>query len=180
MAFAKSFYSLLPLLVIFLAIQPTLSNAQNPEEVINKICRSMEEFGFCNQTFHQNLRSPAATVADLAQITIEQASSNATNTHAFILNLLGETTEPALKNALTECENAYKIVGDSFQRALVSFNNKDYDGMRDAERDTPRAEASCTTTFNTPPNPVNPLDDRNRQMRILIAMAVVTASELTS
>jgi pectinesterase inhibitor-like protein len=173
------------LVIYFLAIHPTLSNAQNTtEDMINKICRSVEDYGFCKQTFEDNLLSPVADIVDLTHITILQSSSNATNTLDFIRHLLGNMTtdddDVALKNALTECENAYKVLAGSFQNAFLFFNYKDYDSVLFVERGTPRVQASCTSTFNTPPNPFNPLDERNRQMRILITMAVVAATELTS
>ncbi|KAK3229096.1 hypothetical protein Dsin_000977 [Dipteronia sinensis] len=60
----------------------------------------------------------------------------------------------------------------------MDFYAKDYESMIDAEQGTPRAQGSSVTSFVTPQNPINPLTDRNRQMRILIAMALVTAHEL--
>ncbi|XP_062145871.1 uncharacterized protein LOC133853862 [Alnus glutinosa] len=181
MAFAKLFSLLFPLLgIFFLATHPTLTSAENTEDLINKICRSVEEFGFCKQTFMENLLSPEADIVDLTHITILQSSNNATNTLDFIRNLVANATDEGLMNALVECENAYRLVAGSFQNAFVSFTQKDYDGVLVYERGTPRVQASCATTFDTPPNPFNPLVDRNRQMRILITMAVVSATELTS
>lgn len=149
--------------------------------MINKICRSVEDYGFCKQTFDDNLLSPVADVVDLTHITILQSSSNATNTLDFIRYLLRNmTNDDALKKALTECEDAYRLLAGSFQNAFLFFNSKDYDSVLFIERGTPKVQASCTSTFNTPPNPFNPLDERNRQMRILITMAVVAATELTS
>lgn len=43
---------------------------------------------------------------------------------------------------------------------------------------TPRAEGQCEALFNKIKGHVNPLSDRNRQMRILIAMANVNARYL--
>lgn len=184
MASAKRFSPFFSLLVIFLAIHPTSSDAAqtSTQDLIDKICRSVEDFGFCKQTFVQNLPFPTADIVVLTHITILQASSNATNTLDFIRYLLTNTTtdDEALKNALTECQYAYRLVAGSFQNAFVSFAGKDYDGVLDSERDTPRVQASCATTFDTPPNPINPLVERNREMRILITMAVIAATELTT
>ncbi|XP_021824989.1 uncharacterized protein LOC110766042 [Prunus avium] len=101
----------------------------------------MEEFGFCSQTFKENLKSPNADIVALTQITIERATDNATKTHDFI-------------------------------------RQKDYDSVQRYETVTPRAEASCEDSLSTPPNTQNPLTNRNRQMRILIAMALVSLHDL--
>ncbi|XVF06064.1 hypothetical protein REPUB_Repub06bG0016300 [Reevesia pubescens] len=140
----------------------------------------MEEYAFCDNTFNQNIKGSTADITALTQITVEQALNNATNTHSFIVGLLGSANDPAEKNALTTCENAYRLVMSSFQQAAVSFFEKDYAAMLQAERPAPRAQSSCIDIFNTPPNPPNPVENRNRQMRILIAMAVAAGIDLTS
>lgn len=183
MASARPYSMLLPLMVIMICtVCHTSSTSTDPgtQELIERICRQMEEFGFCNKTFNENLESPSANLVDLTRITVEQAVTNATNTHDFILQLLKNVTSAVDKNALIACENSYNIVLKSMQDARVAFNSKDYDSMMISERVTPRAEASCEITFRTPPAPLNPLIDRNRQMRILIAMALVTVHTLVT
>ncbi|KAB2005869.1 hypothetical protein ES319_D11G301800v1 [Gossypium barbadense] len=131
-------------------------------------------------TFNQNIKGSSVNITALTQITIEQALNNSTNTHSFIFGLLSNTTDPAEKNALTTCENAYRLVTSNFNEATMHFFEGDYGSMLDSERRSPRAQESCITIFSTPPTPPNPVADRNRQMRILIAMAVVTGMELTT
>ena len=172
-------YFLLALLATSLFINPALGD-ESTQQLIDKICRQMEEYAFCNDTFNQNLKGPTADIVALTQITIEQALSNATNTHSFIVGLLKNPNDPAEKNALITCKNAYRLVMSSFSQAVVSFFEKDYTSMLQSEKPAPRAQASCTTIFNTPPHPPNPVGDRNRQMRILIAMALAAGNDLTS
>ncbi|KAH1083641.1 hypothetical protein J1N35_023402 [Gossypium stocksii] len=160
-------------------IHPALSDGST-QQLIDKICRSVEEYAFCSNTFNQNIKGSSANITALTQITVEQALNNATNTHSFIVGLLCNTTDPAEKNALTTCENAYRLVTSNFNEATMHFFEGDYGSMLDSERRSPRAQESCITIFSTPPTPPNPVADRNRQMRILIAMAVVTGMELTS
>ncbi|KAJ4840261.1 hypothetical protein Tsubulata_030529 [Turnera subulata] len=139
----------------------------------------MEEYGFCNGVFHEGLTLPSADFRRLAQLTIERASSNASSTHSFVVQLLAQATEEPLKNVLIACENAYTLVMQSFNKAVVDFYYNDYDSMVRDERAAPKAQASCEVTMKTPPAPpVDPLVDRNREMRILIAMAIVTGHEL--
>ncbi|XP_050203727.1 uncharacterized protein LOC126653821 [Mercurialis annua] len=142
------------------------------------ICHQMEEFGFCNQVFNENLKNPLTDYVGLTQITINQATINATNAHAFVLQLLRNTTNSGLKNALIVCENGYRIVlMQSFQDAFKYFNEKDYRSMMKSELITPRAQRSCSTSFSIPPFLVNPLVNRNREMRIIIGMAVLTGHQ---
>ncbi|CAB4315781.1 unnamed protein product [Prunus armeniaca] len=144
------------LVLFFLVINITPSLAQDTQQLIDHICRQMEEFGFCGQTFKENLKSPNADIVALTQITIERATDNATKTHDFIRQVLGNTNDPALK--------------------MPSQN--DYDSVQRYETVTPRAEASCEDSLSTPPNTQNPLTNKNRQMRILIAMALVSLHDL--
>ncbi|XP_007206398.2 uncharacterized protein LOC18773621 [Prunus persica] len=166
------------LVLFFLVINITPSLAQDTQQLIDHICRQMEEFGFCSQTFKENLKSPNADIVALTQITIERATDNATKTHDFIRQVLDNTNDPALKNALRECENAYRVLMESFDSAALSFFQKDYDSVQRYETVTPRAEASCEDSLSTPPNTQNPLTNKNRQMRILIAMALVSLHDL--
>ncbi|KAK9292745.1 hypothetical protein L1049_020725 [Liquidambar formosana] len=67
---------------------------------------------------------------------------------------------------------------DSFQQASQAFDAGDYRSVYKDEQGTPRAAAGCVTIFETPPQPPNPLNERNREMRILITMAVISAYNL--
>ncbi|KAJ6384683.1 hypothetical protein OIU78_027889 [Salix suchowensis] len=153
MAFSQCFSFLFPALVIFLltTTSPTSTEAQSTQDLIDRVCRQMEEYGFCNNAFHENMRNPR--------------------------NRLQNTTNPSTKGAYMACECAYGIVKSSFLTGLGYFNRKDYAGMLEAEHDIPRTQANCEARLSTPPTP-NPLADRNRQMRMLIAMALVSGHEI--
>ncbi|KAB5534709.1 hypothetical protein DKX38_017795 [Salix brachista] len=98
--------------------------------------------------------------------------------HEYISDLLRRTTEKSLRNVLVACENAFGIVESSFGAAMQSFHRKEYDDMLKLEQVAPRAQASCETSFTAPPSPPNPLLERNREMRILITMAIVSGKEI--
>ncbi|KAJ6928541.1 hypothetical protein NC652_012612 [Populus alba x Populus x berolinensis] len=164
--------------VIILLTNPTLSEAQDSQALIDEVCRQMEDYGFCNRVFHENMKSPSIDYVGLTAIAMDQTITNATNTYEYILDLLRNTTDQSLRNVLVACENAFGIVKSSFGDALQSFNRKDYDDMFKLERDAPRAQASCETSFIAPPSPPNPLAERNREMRILITMAIVSGKEI--
>ncbi|KAG6773060.1 hypothetical protein POTOM_020314 [Populus tomentosa] len=164
--------------VIILLTNPTLSEAQDSQVLIDEVCRQMEDYGFCNRVFHENMKSPSIDYVGLTAIAMDQTITNATNTYEYILDLLRNTTDQSLRNVLVACENAFGIVKSSFGDALQSFNRKDYDDMFKLERGAPRAQASCETSFIAPPSPPNPLAERNREMRILITMAIVSGKEI--
>ncbi|KAK9920033.1 hypothetical protein M0R45_028599 [Rubus argutus] len=178
MAFANNLVFVSLLLVVFLMtnIQPSLS--QSTQQLIEKICRSTEDYGFCRKTFEAHLKSPNADIVAVTQITVEEATDHATKTHQFIRQTLEKTRDPALKNELTECENAYREIAQSFASAAVAFFDKDYDSVEKDERPTTRLEASCEQTLHSPPKKQRILDERNREMRILITMSLGSVQEL--
>ncbi|KAF5739923.1 hypothetical protein HS088_TW12G01137 [Tripterygium wilfordii] len=141
----------------------------------------MEEYGFCDKTFNQNLKGPTADYVDLTLITIEQSLLNASNTNTYI-ERLGRSTKPgALKNALIECNNVYNSIMQSFRNANMYYKQKNYNAMIMSESVTPRLIESCITCFLTPPlHPMGPLETMNRQMRMLCSMALVTGHQLQS
>ena len=67
---------------------------------------------------------------------------------------------------------------ESFIEAIRYFNLRQIYTMISYISRTPRAEGQCEALFNKIKGHVNPLSDRNRQMRILIAMANVNARYL--
>lgn len=181
MASANHFcYMLLHLLLfIFLVnIHPCSSLDLQTEQRVQKICRQIEDFGFCYQTFTQNIKSQSADFVLMTLIALDQTTKNATNAHNIVVQLLSTVTDQPTRNALIACENAYNVVTLSFQDASADFNGRDYDSMLKSEDIAPRAQASCEISFVTPPSPADPLKEINRQMRILVAMAMVSGHEL--
>ncbi|KAA0056084.1 putative invertase inhibitor [Cucumis melo var. makuwa] len=179
MSSSTCFLSWLTLSIVLITSKLTMAADSATEAKIDTLCHQIEEFGFCSQTFHQNLKGGSADYVGLTQIATNQAYSNATNTLGYIEQLLRSTTDPALKNDLIVCENAFKIVKQAFGEALKLFSQRDYRGMLSAERPTPRAQASCDVIFSTPPARHSPImDERNREMRILIAMAITSGSNI--
>uniref|UniRef100_A0A6N2LUH1 Pectinesterase inhibitor domain-containing protein n=1 Tax=Salix viminalis TaxID=40686 RepID=A0A6N2LUH1_SALVM len=178
MTFSRCFSLFAPLLAIILLTNPALSEARDSQDLIDEVCRQMEDYGFCNRVFHENMESPEIDHVGLAAIAMEQTITNATSTHEYISDLLRRTTEKSLRNVLVACENAFGIVESSFGAAMQSFHRKEYEDMLKLEHVAPRAQASCETSFTAPPSPPNPLAERNREMRILITMAIVSGKAI--
>jgi pectinesterase inhibitor-like protein len=97
---SSNIYSLLSVLLIFQFIYPTLGGPRT-QGLIDKICRQVEDYGYCNTVYNQNIKTPETDIFGLAQITLEQGTNNATNTYLFARRLLGNTTDPALKGYLS-------------------------------------------------------------------------------
>ncbi|XP_022946902.1 uncharacterized protein LOC111450843 [Cucurbita moschata] len=181
MVFTRCFPSslmLLVLIVVFFIVQSVVGDSDT-EDRIDNLCHQMEEFGFCSQTFHENLNGPTDDIG-LTQIAIFQAQANASKTLRYIQELLPTITDPALKNGLIVCENAYKTVNEALQEGIELFFKKDYRSMLNVEKIAPRAQASCNMIFSTPPEKQGLLEERNREIRILIAMAIVSGYIMTS
>ncbi|KAK8520216.1 hypothetical protein V6N13_031321 [Hibiscus sabdariffa] len=131
-------FLLLTLVASSIFTNPALCD-EATQALIDKICRQMEEYAFCNDTFNRNLKGSTADIAALTRIAIEQTLSASKDTHDFVVGLLDKTTDLAEKNALTVCENAYFIVTDCFKQASAAFAQKDYDSMLKVEHQAPRA-----------------------------------------
>ncbi|KAG6599173.1 Pectinesterase inhibitor, partial [Cucurbita argyrosperma subsp. sororia] len=181
MAFTRCFLSSqtwLALIVVFLVVQTAMADTET-ENRINNLCHEMEEFGFCSQTFHENLNGPTDDIG-LTQIAIVEAQANASNTLRYIQELLPTIIDLKLKNNLIICENAYKTVDEALQEGIGLFFKRDYRGMLIAVKIAPRAQASCDMIFSTPLEKRGLLEERNREVRILVAMAIVCGSIIVS
>lgn len=97
---SSNIYSLLSVLLIFQFIYPTLGGPRT-QGLIDKICRQVEDYGYCNKVYNQNIKTPETDIFRLAHITLEQGTNNATNIYLFARRLLGNTTDPALKGYLS-------------------------------------------------------------------------------
>ncbi|KAA0048110.1 putative invertase inhibitor [Cucumis melo var. makuwa] len=150
------------------------------EDKINRICHQMEEFEFCSQTFHQNLKGGSADYIGLTEIANNQVYMKASSTLVYIDQLLRSVSDPITKNKLIVCEKGYYVVNEAFVEGIQWFSRNYYKEMLNAEKRAPRAQASCTSIFSTTPPPKqNPLFQINREMRILIAMAIVSGSSIS-
>ncbi|XP_038889172.1 uncharacterized protein LOC120079054 [Benincasa hispida] len=173
MAFSAYSSQLLTLFLILVIIYPALGDPATQQR-IDRICRQNEDYGFCNRTFNENLRVPADYIA-LTLIANDQVLRNTSNTYQFIVELQASTDDPATRAALETCRIGCSQVRQAFVQAISYFNQKDYGNMVEVERAAPRGEAFCR-----PPTPESPLIERKRELRILIAMAVVAGHILAT
>ncbi|KAK8585495.1 hypothetical protein V6N13_050474 [Hibiscus sabdariffa] len=127
----------------------------------------MEEYAFCNNIFNRNLKSPKGSRPTRIPSSRDSSRKRPSGREGGSYDM---------RTCLLHCDEQ-----NSFQRAATAFFEKDYNNMLESEKSAPRgAQASCTTIFNTPPNPSNPVTDKNTHARILIAMAIVARTQLIS
>lgn len=108
-----------------------------------------------------------------------EARKNASNTLGFIRAQIPGVKDESELNYYKVCENAYLTIKQSFDQAFDAFIKGDYTLMASDQRITPRVQANCVTIFtmsSVSENPLGSLNERNREMRILITMAIITAS----
>lgn len=166
MAFSAYSSQLLALFLILLIVHPVLGDPAT-QQSIDRICRQMEDYGFCNRAFNENLRGPSDDVG-LTLIANDLVLRNATNTYEFIEQLQASTVDPETRAALENCRIGCSQVRQVFTQAISYFEQRDYINMVKVERAAPKGEALCR-----PLTPESPLVERKRELRILIAMAVV-------
>lgn len=189
MGFTNNFSHLIfSVLVIFLLIisnnhAPALAADAQTQELIDKICRQLEDYGFCNKVFNENLETPSANIEELTQITLERTTENVTSVLAYAQSLLNHATTPEVKNILTECVKDYRTIISGFTLAFKAFGERNFKEMLAQEYPAPKALGLCEGNISFEPGPpMNPffqLIEKNRQLRILIAMSLVSGHILS-
>ncbi|KAI4313609.1 hypothetical protein L6164_026572 [Bauhinia variegata] len=176
MASYDSSYLIIVSAAIPLFIHP--ASGETTQDLIDIVCRQTEDYGFCNQIFHQYLKSPVTDMIGLAQITVEQSLELSTLTRNFIAyNLLPMAATPGAKKLLYDCKASYEKVMSYFQFAAIAFFSKKYEAVYRMEQMAPRALVGCIVE-PPPPYPFNKLVGLKKQMRVLLSMAVICGKDI--
>ncbi|XP_031257675.1 pectinesterase inhibitor-like [Pistacia vera] len=115
MASFKRYFFRASILLGMLFVAPSLArlNEKVTKGVINDICSKTQNLTFCLGVLNQ---APGASTADLpglAKITIDLATSNATETLQIIQSLVPKTTNTKLKEGYATCSEHYdNAIGD--------------------------------------------------------------------
>lgn len=82
------------------------------ETLIDHICRDkrVEDYNFCQKTFHSHITCPATDIYGLTKITIGRTYNLASYVYSNILHLLEQTTDPSTKKKLEKCRDGYNVV----------------------------------------------------------------------
>ncbi|KAM7279302.1 hypothetical protein ACFE04_006436 [Oxalis oulophora] len=108
MAYLHHNFILLPLLITFIFFIRASSDS-NIDELINKICRRNEDYGFCYKVFQENI-TPSTDIIDLGYITINEAWHNATDDFGYATKMLQRAKDRTEEMFARECVYGYNQV----------------------------------------------------------------------
>ncbi|KAI3441953.1 PMEI domain-containing protein [Psidium guajava] len=148
------------------------------QELIDTICRRMEDYGFCNKCFSEHISTPETDMHGLAQIAIEQSLKNATATLDFAKKTLREATDQQLVDYLKTCIGGYLSILKMIEDAENVFRDKNYSAVLTDFLSSAKVLAMQCGQYSNSHGIPNPLYEDNREERILITMAAATAYSL--
>ncbi|KAL3737910.1 hypothetical protein ACJRO7_019434 [Eucalyptus globulus] len=157
----------------FILFSNALAVGPQTQQLIDRICRQTEDYGFCDKTFKPHIPGQETDMQGLAQIALEQGLENDTDTLVFARRLAGQVTDEDLLDYIENCVYGYLEILGPFQDGLRALSEKNYSALVAGLRGAPQAHGSkCGAFAGGVPNP---LDERNREMRILITMSLNAA-----
>ncbi|KZV49257.1 hypothetical protein F511_40580 [Dorcoceras hygrometricum] len=156
------------MVVLSLSIRPSLSTTQ---DLINKICYSTENHGFCAGIFQNNTNNPNTDIARLCQISVTQTMEYATNTNIFVTKARDNARDNTTRDFYTVCEVRYEALLDEFEEANLALAKRDYRSMLSHEGKCDKFVSDCQQIIG---NRVPELSKMNTQVRVLISMSLIT------
>ncbi|KAM7278935.1 hypothetical protein ACFE04_006069 [Oxalis oulophora] len=142
--------------------------------MINHICRSSVDFGFCYKVFHANLKSPSTDLVGLSRIIIDEGANNASNNLEHVADLLHHETDPNKQYLLSHCVYGYDGAFGSFKVASDALDQGKFPDVLHDVRQGPYQLRQCIGVFATDPD----IGQRNIIMENLMTMAIITAINL--
>ncbi|XP_068660717.1 putative invertase inhibitor [Aristolochia californica] len=157
--------SLLLQVIIPLMLCTILSLAQTgPETGLNLIRETCSDTNFsdlCVSSFLSDPESTKVYYKDLGAINVKLVQANATDTLAYIEDLLENATDPAMKECLQKCQTNYNEIIDDLQSAFDNFENMDFEPIEGSlEAAKSKAEA-CEEGYKKHKGLKSPLTERN-------------------
>ncbi|GER54132.1 invertase/pectin methylesterase inhibitor family protein [Striga asiatica] len=117
---------LFPIVIVFLFIPHCLSIDRNTQELIDKVCRSTFDYGYCANVFKKNLYTPHTDIRGLAEIAITESLIHATDTLKFVVGLIDSGRNVELLDLYKICEVTYENMVHEFTDASFAFARGDY------------------------------------------------------
>ncbi|XP_073041791.1 uncharacterized protein [Primulina eburnea] len=158
------------MVVLSLSFRPSLSSTQ---ELVERICRSTENYGFCAGVFNKNANDPNADITRLCEIAVEQTLVHGTDARIFVTESKNRAKDKITHDLYVICETAYGFLLNEFEDASLAFAKRDYNSMLFNEEKCNRFVADCQKVIGYR---VAPLSTMNNQMRVLISMSLITTS----
>lgn len=166
--------SLILIMLVSLLVSTVFGIDHDTQTLIDTVCRQTEDYGFCNKVLGDNIHAEQTDMHGLAQIALSQGTQSVTSTYIESSRLYKTETDPKYKQYLKACGDAYGVIEVFYQDGLGLFAGSQYEKLYAEMRKAPAAQEPCFSVTGQ-----QALTERNREARILIAMGITTAFELT-
>ncbi|GER54131.1 plant invertase/pectin methylesterase inhibitor [Striga asiatica] len=160
---------LFPTVIVFLLIPHCLSVDSDTQELINTICRSTFDYGYCVNVFKNNLYTPTTDIRGLTYIAITQSFVHAKGTLKFVVGLIDSGKNVEWRDLYKICEVTYENMVKEFTDASFAFVREDYRSMLFYIGKCDRFVSDCQSVMG---NRVPELTDQNLYNRELIQMSI--------
>ncbi|GAV89591.1 PMEI domain-containing protein [Cephalotus follicularis] len=142
------------------------SNAANPpSKLVQNICKETSNPPNCLSALQPDPRTTSvSTFRDLAQIALQLAIANTTNSQTFIKNMLNSKgNNPHLRHAIQNCVSSYRYAIYSFRSALNELDDDPLTANYDAKVAGDGA-TNCEDGVASTGQTVAPISTRNQYL----------------
>ncbi|CAG7868397.1 unnamed protein product [Brassica rapa] len=171
------------ILLVLLAITLVCSVAEalldkNTQQRVDAICKQTIDNKFCKGIFAKKLVTSSPSNKDLMNVTVTEAERNSAKTYFFISTLLRDAGDE--RSGLQKCADAYAIVNIAFTDAVSFFNKGLYGEILKLTGKLSKGVGICKTDFNVPGYHINPMVEKNRETKVLVAMEEIIGHMVSS
>ncbi|KAJ0237698.1 hypothetical protein HA466_0246270 [Hirschfeldia incana] len=141
---------------------------QNTQQRVNAICKQTIDTKYCKGVFAEKLVTSSPSNKDLLNVTVTEAERFSANTYFFISTLLRDAGDE--RSGLQKCAEAYEIANTAFTKIVSFFNQGLYGEILKLTGNVSKGVDLCKTDFNVPGYQINPMIEKNRETKVLVAM----------
>ncbi|OWM88025.1 cell wall / vacuolar inhibitor of fructosidase 1-like [Punica granatum] len=170
----KSFSCLSLIFLLQLILLPVLllsCPVPNDTSLIEKTCKKTPYHDLCVSSLESNPNSSYADVSGLAEIIIDSALLNATDTLNYTRLLINQMSDPTTERPLDYCAELYiPVVKYTLPQGKDAFDKGQYKFALYCLSNAAKQADTCDKMFHD--SIVKPLSDRNNIFRELCSVAV--------
>ncbi|KAL7175367.1 hypothetical protein ACSBR2_029048 [Camellia fascicularis] len=146
-------------------------NYHSHADLIADTCKKSEYPDLCNSTLRSDPRSAKADATGLARIMLEAALIKASTTFNQVKKLLSKTTEPVLKQCLTDCTDLYESIVEEIPKAIQNVGSDNNEAIHQGDLAITDAD-TCDFIFSDGPNKrKSPFTANSTAVQNLVAIA---------
>lgn len=168
-SFSTSYVLFLILVINIFNFQISLCDVIEDTKLIEGICRQVQDFNFCFNTFKQLLPDHPYVPEEVTRVAILQSIRNAKDNHAFILGSLAKATDKTVRDLYSICDTAYGLLVNELNVATQALPPKDFNDLENALTKCPRFVNDCQNVLGS--NTTPEMLDRGRKQLNLVNMA---------